>query len=1039
MKKRLLLLWAFLLCLYQLSFSQGSPVTGKISGADGSPLPNVSVQVKGTSTGAITNAQGVFSLQAGSDAVLLISSIGFLPQEVALKGRSFIALTLETDNKTLNDVVVIGYQSTARKNVTTSISSVSSKDIEPYTTGTVATAIQGKLAGVQIMAADGSVGSQPRILVRGLSSITGNTNPLVIVDGMEVGYNFMNTINPLDIQSIDVLKDASAASIYGARSGQGVILITTKKGRGAPAINFSATYGITQSPNVKLAGAQEYAGLMNQIATKSGAPLPFPDPNSLSNTNYWDETFGQGNRQNYNLSIAGGSNGLSVFGSLGYYSEDSYAGKEAGQWKKITGRLNVDWEVNKVIKTGINIAPRYENYPFAPLNLTWGAFAMDPTMAPFRSEADVMGSLPPLNGVFADFMTAFNPYYSTPGRSLFNGLINPAFSKRTNFDKREYFGGQFSTYLEIKPMKGLVLKSVLDATANFGQLNNYTPKYYFAPNNYNAKSAVSSNTNQNSRVKITNTIDYTLPLPEAHAVNVLLGHSYDSYSVKGTTAARENVPFDAEPYRYITSGNLVTGNGGSYQPGAAPFGKMLSFFGSLRYNYKEKYYLTGTMRADASSLVNPLYRWGYFPSVSGAWIVSQESFFDPLKDHVSFLKLRASWGKSGGNLPGSVGEYMSYVNMTTYVDANGNVINGYAPSSISNPELKWEIQQDFTVGLDAALFNDRLNISVDRYTRNPKSLLLPVRVDFALGYPQGYIATQYANVGEMTTKGWDVAIGYKDNISRKLSYGVNLTLTQFKSEVNYLSSSDPILGGENNEVISTFRSRTTVGHAPGSWWGYTVDGVFQTDEEASGYVNKNGERLQPQAIAGDLKFRDFNGDGKIDNSDMSDLGSPYPRFSAGLAITLAYGNFDFRTELYGVFGQQNFNQYRRNMIAGSNYNFISGFQDQYWNGPGTSNSFPELRKTDLNGNFTKMSTFFLEKGTFVRANLMQLGYKIPNGLIKGVKNLRIYASAQNLFTISNYSGLNPDIPWYSTVSYAGMDNYQMVPPRVYTFGLNLAL
>lgn len=1039
MKKRLLLLWAFLLCLYQLSFSQGVTVTGKITGTDGAPIPNVSVQIKGTTTGAITTAQGTFSLQAGPDAVLHISSIGYLPQDVALKGRTFIALTLETDNKTLNDVVVIGYQSTARKNITTSISSVSAKDIEPYTTGTVATAIQGKLAGVQIMASDGSVGSQPRILVRGLSSITANTNPLVIVDGMEVGYNYMNTINPLDILSIDVLKDASAASIYGARSGQGVILITTKKGRGAPAINFSATYGITQSPDVKLADAQEYAGLMNRIAESSGATLPFPDVSSLKSTNYWDETFGNGQRQNYNLSVSGGGNGLSVFGSLGYYAEDSYAGKQAGEWKKITGRLNVDWEINKVVKTGINIAPRYENYPHAPQNLTWGAFAMDPTVAPFRTEADVIASLPPLTGVFADFMTAFNPYYSTPGRSMFNGLINPEYNKRVNFDQREYFGGQFSTYLELKPLKGLILKTVLDATANFSQQNDYSPKYYFAPNSYNAKTVVSSSSAQNTRVKITNTADYTLPLPASHSVNVLLGHSYDSYTTKGTSASRENIPFDSEPYRYITAGNLVTGAGGGYQPGAAPFGKMLSFFGSLRYNYREKYYLTGTMRADASSLVNPLYRWGYFPSVSGAWVISQEGFFEPLQDKISFLKLRASWGQSGGNLPGSVGQYMSFVNMTTYVDAEGKVINGYAPSSISNPELKWEVQQDLSVGLDAALFNDRLNISVDRYTRNPKNLLLPVRVDFSLGYPQGYIASQYANIGEMTTKGWDVAIGYKDNITRKLSFGVNLTLTQFKSTIDYLSSSDPILGGENNEVISTFRSRTTVGHAPGAWWGFIADGVFQTDEEAANYVNKSGERLQPQAIAGDLKFRDYNGDGKIDNNDMSDLGSPYPKFSTGLALTLAYGNFDFRTELYGTFGQQNFNQYRRNMIAGSNYNFISGFQDQYWHGPGTSNSFPELRKADQNGNFTKMSTFFLEKSNFVRANLMQLGYKVPAGLIKGIKNLRVYVSAQNLFTISNYSGLNPDVPWYSIISYNGMDNYQMVPPRVYTFGLNLAL
>ncbi len=290
----------------------------------------------------------------------------------------------------------------------------------------------------------------------------------------------------------------------------------------------------------------------------------------------------------------------------------------------------------------------------------------------------------------------------------------------------------------------------------------------------------------------------------------------------------------------------------------------------------------------------------------------------------------------------------------------------------------------------------------------------------------------------METKGWDLALGFKDNPGKKFSYSANLTLTHFKSNVKYLSTSDPIIGGEANELISTFRSRTTVGHAPGAWWGFIVDGVFQSDEEAAGYVNKNNERLQPAATAGDLKFRDFNNDGKIDNSDLSDIGSPYPDLSAGLTITLNYAGFDFRTDLYGVFGADNFNNYRRNMVAGSNYNFLSGFQDQFWTGPGTSNSFPVLRKADPNGNFTKMSTFFLEKGSFVRANLMQLGYTVPNNFIRGIKNLRVFVSAQNLFTITNYSGLNPDVPWYSSITYSGMDNYQMPPVRTYMFGLNLS-
>jgi len=1036
MKKRLLFSYCFLLLLTIHSFSQTTPVKGRITDADKMPLKGVGVTVKGSLGGTITNEKGEFSVQAPSNATLVISYVGYKIKQVAVNGRSFIDESLELDNKEMETVVVLGYQTTKKKNVTTSIASVASKDIEPYNTGTVATALQGKLPGVQIMASDGSPGSQPKILVRGLSSITGNTNPLVIVDGMEIGYNNMNTINPMDIASIDVLKDASAASIYGARSGQGVILITTKKGHGKPVINLQSSVGQTYVPKVKLASGQEYATAMNQIATNSGLPLPFADPSAVDNTNYWKNTFSHGAKQEHNLSMSGGREGMSLFGSINYYEETSYAGKEGGQWRKITGRLNADWDINKYVKTGINLAPRYENYPYAPVNVTWPAFAMDPTVAPFRTEADVLNSLPPLNGVFADFMTAFNPYYSLPGRSTFNGMVSPEFSLRTNFDQREYFGGQTGAYLEIKPLPGLTLKTVIDATANFSQQNTYTPKYYFASNNYNAKTSTYSGTFQNSRYKVTNTINYRKQIGK-HNIDVLAGHSYDDYSTKGTSANRDSILFDEEAYRYSDAALVLRAGQGSYQRGAAPFGRMLSFFGSVRYNFNEKYYISGTMRADASSLVNPLYRWGYFPSVSGAWIVSEEPFFDAARKYVNNFKLRASWGKSGGNLPGSVGAWLTTVNATTYVDANGAPIYGYVPANIANPELKWEVQQDYTLAFDASMLNDKLNVTFERYVRNPKNLLLNIKIDYALGYPQGYIATQQANIGELTTKGWDLAIGYNDNIANKVKFGANLTLSHFKSRVDYLSNSDPIIGGEANDVLTTFRSRTTVGHSPGAWWGYTADGVFQTDAEAAGYVNKNGVRYQPSAKAGDLKFRDIDGDGVINNNDLHDIGSPYPKFTGGLTLTVSYANFDLRTEFYGVFGQTNFNYYRRNMIATGHYNFLSGWADKFWHGEGTSNSFPILRNSDPNGNFTKMSTFFLEKGDFVKCNLLQIGYTVPSKWIKGISKLRVFASAQNLFTITGYSGLNPDVPWYSNINYNGLDNYQMLVPHTFLFGANL--
>jgi len=1044
--KALISAWILCLCLLCVAsaFSQTVTVKGKVT-AEGAPLPGVSVRVKGNTAGTTTNANGEFSLTAASNATLVFTSIGYKTKEVPIEGRTYMAESLEIQSRQLQDVVVLGYQTATKKSVTTSIASVSAKDIESYSSGTVATAIQGKLPGVQVMASAGTVGAQPRILIRGFSSLTGNTNPLVIVDGMEIGYNNMNTINPADIESIDVLKDASASSIYGARGASGVILITTKKGKGQPAITFSSTIGATTIPKVKLADAQEYARVMNQIATNSGSPLPFEDTDNLTNTDYWDLTYQDGGmQQNYNIGASGGREGLSLYGNLGYYGETSAAGERAGKWRKITARINADADLGKVFKLGLNVAPRYENYPHAPVSVNYYAMAMDPTVKPYRTEEEVMASLPELTGEYADFMTAFNPYYSLPSRSNFNAIVSPEFYLRTNFNKTQYFGGEYGAYLEARPIPNLVLKTAINGVAGFTQANDYAPKYFLATNARNTISAVSSETTGNSRFKITNTANYVAHLNE-HTLDALVGQSYDKYTNFGTMASRQDIPFDEEIFRTVDAATgTITEGRGYLQPGASLSGsgfggKMLSFFGSVRYNFKERYYLTGTMRADASSLVNPQYRWGYFPSVGGAWVISDESFFEKLGNTVNYLKIRADWGQTGGNLPDKVAAYITTVGPHRYVDANGNIISGYIPANIANPEIKWELNQDFNVGLDAAFFKDKLNFSFDTYVKKANNLLLNVSVDPTLGYPQGYIPTQLGNVGKMTTKGWELAIGYRDNLAQKIRFGAQWTLGYTKSIVDYLSSSDPILGFENNDVITTLRSRTTVGHEPGVWWGYHADGVFQTDEEAAAYVNSDGQRLQPKAVAGDLKFRDFNGDGKIDNNDLSDLGSPYPKFTSGLTLTLGYGNFDFRTEFYGAFGQIIFNNLRRNMLPTAHLNFVSGFADQYWNGPGSTNTFPLLKTQDDNQNFTSMSTFFLEGSDFVKCNLLQLGYRIPPQLIKGIKGLRVFASVQNAFVITGYSGLNPDVPWYSTVTYNGFDNYQTPTPRTYLFGVNLTL
>ncbi|HEY4109110.1 SusC/RagA family TonB-linked outer membrane protein [Puia sp.] len=1041
MKRRLLLLSLLTFFLGGSVLSQQGPVviSGVITASAGTPLAGANVAIKGESKGVITDDQGKFSLSARPGAILVVSHIGYHTKEIHTTGKTFITEALTISGQEMENAVVIGYQTASRKSVSTSIASVSAKDIESYTTGNVGNALEGKVPGLQVVSGGGLPGAQPKILIHGLSSINYNNNPLIIVDGVESEFNDLNFINPSDIATIDVLEDASAAAIYGARGGQGVIVVTTKRGKGAPTINVAGTYGINKLPRIRLAGAQEYAGVMNQEAAVSGQrTLPFPDPSKLTSADYWKNTFDDGHTQNYVVSATGGHNGTSLYGSFGYYREDAYnATSLGGNWQKYTARLNADMELNKAVKIGFSVAPRYETWLSSPNN-TYAAYSMDPTVLPFKSQDSVRKSIP--NG-FMD-MTAFNPLYSTPNRSTYNSITNPAFNYLTNFGKNDYFGSQYAAYLQVAPVKGLVLKTAIEGFVNVGQYNNYVPKYYLASNGYNVNAQLSSQTTLYTRWKITNTANYKITVKD-HSFDLLAGQSTDKYFVKATSAARQGptaIPLDDPSFQYISAATgTITGGGGSYQPGATPWGNMVSYFGSLRYNYKQKYYLAGTMRADASSLVNPLYRWGYFPTVSGAWIVSEEPFFGKLADKaINYLKLRASWGKSGGNLPPASGAYLTVLGATTYPNATGGYIQGYAPATIANPEIRWEIQKDYTFGLEARALNNKLDITAEKFIRNPSNLLENITVDYILGYPQGYYPTQLANIGKMTTNGWDLSIGYKDNITRKLRFSANLTVSHSKSIVKDLGTADPILGHEANDAISTFRSRLTKGHEPGAWYGYVTDGVFQSDAEAAAYVNKNGTRLQPTAKAGDLKFRNTNGDSVLDSKDFSDLGSPWPKFTGNLTLTFNYGNFDLRAEFYGSFGAEYFQSYRLNMNPNSHLNFKSGFADQFWHGPGTSNKFPVLRYPDQNGNFSKMSGFFLAKADFVKCNLLQFGYTIPKW-IRGVQNLRIFVAAQNLFAVTKYPGLNPDLPWYNNVGYNGVDNYQALPSRVFLVGLNLNL
>jgi len=791
MKKMLLLICASCLLMHADCFAQLPEVKGKITGTDNLSLEGVSVTVKGTATGTVTDNNGQFILRVPATGILVLSFTGYKPKEIAVNGRNFISEKLEAESKQLDDVVVIGYQTASRKSISTAISSVGAKEIQSFSSGNVANAIQGKLAGVQVISGNGLPGSQPTILVRGLSSLTANTTPLIIVDGIEINYNSLNFINPLDIENIDVLKDASASAIYGSRAGQGVILITTKRGKGKPTVNVQSSVGLDVLPNPGIADGQEYMRIMNRVAANSNVAPYFSNTN-IPTYNYWDNAFDNGVRQNFLLSASGGKDGLSFYGSLGYYGQDSYnATDKGGNWKKFSARFNVDYTVNSVVKFGMNFSPRFEKWLGSP-NVMFNAYAADPTNAPFKSADSVQRAINAA-GLQSSYTTAFDPYYSQFNRSPFNSVDNPNGAFARNFDNNDFFGAEYATYLELKPIKGLTVKTMIEGLYGASNATDYAPKYFIASNARNQQEVVSQSTQTSRRWKVTNTANYKFSFLKDHNVDVLLGQSADNYTVKGTNVSKTGIPFELEPYRYVSGATTLLNAGGYNQDGAAPFGKMSSLFGSLRYNYKGKYFASATMREDKSSLVNPLYRTGYFPTVSAAWIISDEKFFSKLSSTFDYLKLRGSWGKAGGNLPGSVGAYLSVVSPLTYLDGLGNVqTNGRVVSNLADPAIKWEVQEDFTVGLDGNMFKNKLDFSIELYKRNPKNLLASVTLDPVLGYPQGYIASQTSNIGALTTKGFDISVGYKGNITRKLSFGANLVVSHWSSLVDYAGNADPI-------------------------------------------------------------------------------------------------------------------------------------------------------------------------------------------------------------------------------------------------------
>ena len=992
--------------------AQSVKVTGNVVDSNNEPVIGAYIKVKGSSKGAVTDLDGHYTIDADKNATLVISYVGMANQEEKIGNRSQINFVLKDDANDLNEVVVIGYGQVKKGDLTSSISAIKGDKLEKLSTGNVMNALQGQVNGVQISGAGGP-GASPRVIIRGVTTVNGS-DPLYVVDGMPVGTN-INFLNQNDIESMQVLKDASASAIYGTRASNGVILITTKKGKkGDAKFNVTATVGLQTLKKQNMADSQEYKKVFDTRYTNDGNVSPFKG-SADTYTDWWKECINDvAVQQNYDLSFSGGNDKMIYSGSIGYYKQDSQY--KVGQWQKLSARFSTEYNFNKIVKAGVDFTPRYEQWDDTPNlkdgspNLMSAIMAMDPTTPVMRPESEWTS----------------NPY-SNYERSHNNQEYNPvATVARLDSGGSEY-GLLATPYVSLTPIKGLTIKSAFGLNARFRRTDSFNVNFFI--------DNLEQNQNNNATRKMenwvdwnwTNTVNYMTTINKKHNINLMGGYTMERFQDYWAKAYSENIPNNDESLRYPSSG---TKNPAA--TGTDSFTSLVSYLGRVMYNYAEKYYLTASIRVDGSSKFSKDNKWATFPSVSGAYRLTGEEF---MKNQKVFddIKIRAGWGKVGNqNIDNSA--YLSSIGTTTYVfGGTPNRIIGSTVSGIGNTNLKWETVEDWNVGLDLALLQSRLKITADYFEKTSHDMLMKKDNLLILGYPM-WNGQMWENVGKMKASGWELGINWNDQI-QDFTYGVGLNLSQVKNKAVKLNGDYIWTGGFSGDYIV----RNAEGESLSQFWGYKTAGIFQNETEVKSYTNEHGESLQPNAKPGDLRFVDLNNDGVIDSNDKTHIGNPFPDLMVGLNLNAAYKGFDLVANFYGTFGNDIFNKNIGRYAGTDGQNVYAGTYDKTWRTDNTGAEYPRLSVNDSNMNYKRVSDFFVEDGSYFRCKLLQIGYTLPKQWFNNKLNLRLSFSAQNLFTITNYSGADPEAASMGkSVTEAGIDYTGYPNPRTFLFGLNMS-
>jgi len=1009
MKKTILLLLVIVCSLS--GFGQGMQVKGVVTSADDrQPIPGVSIVIKGTTTGITTNIDGTYSLKVPGNAKLVFSFVGMTTQEIEVKNRTTIDVVLATTSASIDEVVVVGYGTQKKSVVTGAISSIKSKDLEKVSQGRVEQALQGRVAGLTVAQNSGQPGSASTIRVRGVTTFgDGGNNPLWVVDGVVVDAGGIGYLNQSDIESIEVLKDAASAAIYGTRAATGVILVTTKKGvAGKLSVSYNGYYG-TSAPakTLNLLNAAQYGALINERSVAGGGSVVFSNLGILGTGTDWQKAIFNNDARRYahEVSLSGGNDKSTFYFSFGIQDQQGIVASDISNFTQKNIRLNSTHKISKIFTFGETVGYTHQKQlGIGNTNSEFGgplssAINLDPT-TPLVVTDPVVAATAPYNnaGVWKD--SNGNPYgiSSIVGQEMTNPLAYIQ-TRLGNYGWSDNFVG--NTYLEAAITKDLVIKSSLGAKLAYWGDQGFNPVSYLNATNVTLRNSIYKNNSNSFNWNIENTINYSKKI-SVHSFNILLGQAaYVDNIGGGSSVSLYNLPItsykDASfSFNIPDATNRVGGAWDNTEH------KVTSLFARLNYNYDEKYLFTGIYRRDGSSRFGANHKYGVFPSFSLGWIVSKEGFW-PANEIVNQLKIRGGYGVVGNDAISDFGYLATVGGGFNYTVGNsGSITTGYSPASLDNPDLRWEQTSQANIGFDATIIKS-LTLTVDYYKKRTTGILRPVTIP---GYV-GVSSAPVGNIADMENSGLEIELGFRKKIGQ-VNFSANGNVAYLKNQVTYVASDANFITGDASFQSMGPVTRTQVGQSYNSFYGYKTAGIFQNLTQINSYTNAAGGLIQPNARPGDFRWVDTDGDGVITDKDKTFLGSSIPKYTFGLTLSADYKNFDIMAFAQGAAGNKIFQGLRRLDIGNSNWQTVAMSR---WTGEGTSNSYPRLTSNDTNANFGNMSDFYLEKGDYVRLKVVQIGYSLPNNLVGkiGASKLRIYLSAENLLTLTKYTGYDPEI------------------------------